>query len=210
MEIVLLAGGLGTRFPFHSPKCLAPVGGKPFIDFFFSSFKGFDFIVSTGYKGKIVEKYLKDFNVKIVKDDKQNGTYNAVYNCLKEVKSKNFIVMNADSLFVINLWNFIDKHIISKELVSIAAKEINYEGNYVRLIDKWRLYKKDQRAFFHSGIYCFNKDFFKERKKGKLEDFLFDFNVEIYNNIFIDIGNVEEYKKFDYITSEVRDWVKEY
>jgi D-glycero-alpha-D-manno-heptose 1-phosphate guanylyltransferase len=61
MDVVILAGGLGTRLrPVVSdlPKCMAPVNGKPFLYYqllYLNRFPAMKkFILSLGYKNEIV------------------------------------------------------------------------------------------------------------------------------------------------------------
>ena len=65
MDVVILAGGLGTRLrPAVSdlPKCMAPVDGKPFLYYQLLYLSRFPFIkkiiLSLGYKHEIVVSWL--------------------------------------------------------------------------------------------------------------------------------------------------------
>src|SRR5271156_5568239 len=61
---IVLAGGLGTRLSTAVPglpKCMAPVGGKPFLHYVINYFQlqGIKkFIFSLGHLHEIVEQYL--------------------------------------------------------------------------------------------------------------------------------------------------------
>ncbi len=65
MEAVILAGGLGTRLQGkipELPKCMAPVAGKPFIDYVSHFLLGQGVrkvIFSLGYKHEVVLNHLK-------------------------------------------------------------------------------------------------------------------------------------------------------
>ena len=66
MQAVILAGGLGTRLrPITEkiPKCMAPVGDKPFLFYLLNLLKNRgidDVVLCTGYLGAQVEDYLED------------------------------------------------------------------------------------------------------------------------------------------------------
>ena len=65
MKIVILCGGLGSRLSEETkliPKPLVKIGNIPIIQHIINiyNFYGFqDFILATGYKNKVIEKYFK-------------------------------------------------------------------------------------------------------------------------------------------------------
>ena len=64
-QVVLLAGGKGTRMREMTeslPKPMVKIGGIPVLEHLmniFNSFGDFEFIVSRGYKSKIIENTFK-------------------------------------------------------------------------------------------------------------------------------------------------------
>jgi glucose-1-phosphate cytidylyltransferase len=68
MKVVILAGGLGTRFPEETdikPKPMIEIGGRPILwhimmHYAYYGFK--NFIVALGYKGEVIKKYMVDYN----------------------------------------------------------------------------------------------------------------------------------------------------
>ena len=69
IPIVLLAGGLGTRLAEETevrPKPMVEVGGKPIlwhIMKIFSYYQCNEFYVALGYKGEIIKRYFRDFQL---------------------------------------------------------------------------------------------------------------------------------------------------
>ena len=65
MKIVILAGGLGTRLSEYTktiPKPMVKVAGEPIILHIMNHYAkyGFkEFIIATGYKGKVLQDYFK-------------------------------------------------------------------------------------------------------------------------------------------------------
>src|SRR5689334_6968462 len=86
-EAIILAGGLGTRLRsaiLGLPKCMAPVNGKPFIDFVIACLQkqGIEkFIFSLGYKHEILSVYLESMNSKL---KTQNSKLTFQYSVEKE------------------------------------------------------------------------------------------------------------------------------
>lgn len=67
MQVVILAGGLGTRISEESatrPKPMIEIGGKPVIWHimkYYSSFGLNDFIICCGYKGYMIKEYFANY-----------------------------------------------------------------------------------------------------------------------------------------------------
>lgn len=67
-RVVILAGGLGTRFHEETelrPKPMITIGGKPIIWHIMKIFAGFgleNFYVATGYKGEIIKSYFVNYH----------------------------------------------------------------------------------------------------------------------------------------------------
>ncbi|MDQ6799961.1 MAG: sugar phosphate nucleotidyltransferase, partial [Acidobacteriota bacterium] len=66
MKTAILAGGLGTRLGEIArdlPKPMVPIGDRPFLEFVIESFaqRGLrDFVLLTGHRGEVIEKYFGD------------------------------------------------------------------------------------------------------------------------------------------------------
>ena len=74
MKVIIFCGGLGTRLGIETkkiPKPMVKICGIPIIERIMNLFfkNGYnDFILATGYKSKVFEKYFekKKFNVKCI------------------------------------------------------------------------------------------------------------------------------------------------
>ncbi|HYC29659.1 MAG TPA: sugar phosphate nucleotidyltransferase, partial [Chitinophagaceae bacterium] len=83
---IILAGGLGTRLRSavaDLPKCMAPVGGKPFIAYVIEHFKqqGIrQFIFALGYKSEAFTDFLSSTldNYKLSIEPEPLGTGGAI------------------------------------------------------------------------------------------------------------------------------------
>ena len=67
MKVVILAGGLGTRFSEETmtkPKPLIEIGGKPIIWHIMKIYSTYglnDFIICLGYKGHMIKEYFQNY-----------------------------------------------------------------------------------------------------------------------------------------------------
>ena len=96
--VVILAGGRGTRMREMTdslPKPMVEIGGKPVLEHlinYFESFQNFNFIICTGYKKEIIEKYFtkknKFLNVKIISTGLDTNTGGRILKCKDFIKSK--------------------------------------------------------------------------------------------------------------------------
>ena len=77
MKVIILAGGLGTRISEYTksiPKPMIKINNLPILVHIMEHFARFglkDFLIATGYKGKVIEKYFiknkyTDWNVEVV------------------------------------------------------------------------------------------------------------------------------------------------
>ena len=115
-QVVLLAGGKGTRMREMTeslPKPMVEIGGIPVLQHLmniFNSFGDFEYVVSSGYKSEIIEKYFKDYsNVKVVNTGEETMTGGRVFR-LSDYLDDEFIVTYGDGLANVNINNLIKFH----------------------------------------------------------------------------------------------------
>ena len=120
---VILCGGKGTRLGILGkkiPKSLVKIHDAPIIWYIINALKknSFNhFILPTGYKGKMIEKYLKKnkylkkSNINIVPTGKNTLIAKRIFLVRKKIKSENFLLLNGDAIFNFNLKKIFDNHI---------------------------------------------------------------------------------------------------
>ena len=109
MQVVIIAGGLGTRLKAvapNTPKALVPVAGRPFIDHQFDLLKKHglaDVLMCVGYFADQIEKYVGDgarfgMRVKYSFEDPARllGTGGALINALPQLQDS-FFTLYGDS-----------------------------------------------------------------------------------------------------------------
>ena len=220
---IILAGGLGTRLRSavaDMPKCLAPIHGIPFISFIILHLKkeGIEtFIFSLGYKSESVTNYLDEnfpeLQKKYVIETKQLGTGGAIKAACKEVKEKNVLIVNGDTLFAVSISSLMLFHEEHNADCTIALKEMKNFDRYgvVELHRDHSIKAFREKQFCAQGainggvyvlkvqsllsenypeIFSFEKDYLE--KKVGIKKF-----YGIVNDIyFIDIGIPEDYQRF--------------
>ncbi|QTA38491.1 HAD-IIIA family hydrolase [Thermosipho ferrireducens] len=204
-QIVILTGGLGTRLRSavkDIPKPMAPICGKPFLEYLVSLLKenGFKrFLFLTGYKSEVIKNYFhngKKFGVKIdyVREEKLLGTAGAIFNAWEKLDDE-FILINGDTFFDIQyeiLLDFlyfrnVESLIVLKYSNNVSRYgfvEINDDYKVVKFIEKGKLPENYIDGYINGGIYYFRKKALKKYYndyKGKnvsLENAIFPFLVK--------------------------------
>ncbi len=230
---VILAGGFGSRLAHvvsGVPKPMAPVAGKPFLDYIIENLKkqNFDrFIFLTGYKAEVIENHFKTLEGAVfIREDKPLGTGGAVLNALDKIDG-GFFVINGDTFFDID---FSLPEEFSKDKPSLTAlryscdverygfAEIDEDYKIKKFTEKGNLPSGRIDGYINGGIYYFKKetlkDFARLYKGG---------NVSLENEIipelaeqgkmyglplggcFIDIGVPEDYYRAQNL---IPDWIK--
>ena len=223
MQALILAGGLGTRLRGivkNIPKVMVNIKGRPFLEYLVLQLKNYslnDIILCTGYlKGKI-ENYFGNGNnlgVSIIYSEETEplGTGGAIKFAENLIPEGDFIVMNGDSLFDIDLCKLIDCHLNKKALATMALAKVKDTLRYgsVEMSKDNKIKSFIEKAeYSHSnlingGIYILNRKIFKfipEGEKISLENDIFPkligkgFYGISFDNYFIDIGVPEDYRK---------------
>jgi dTDP-glucose pyrophosphorylase/predicted transcriptional regulator len=175
-EVVLMAGGLGTRLrPLteNIPKPMLQVGGKPVLQIILESLTrlGFyNFTIAINYRGEKIEDYFGDgtnfhANVKYLHEKKRMGTAGAL-SLLPKYPEKPFIVMNGDLLTSAPFDNLLDFHLETKAVGTICAREhiievpygvLDFNGHALTGISE----KPKLKNFINAGIYVLSPEVLK-------------------------------------------------
>ena len=112
MQVVVLAGGFGTRlrpWTYGIPKPILPMLDKTLLEHVVEvmpSDKVDEVIVAGGYKIDMIEQYFKEnevpFDVRIVTEREPLGTGGALGNC-RDIISGTFACLNGDIISSLNM-----------------------------------------------------------------------------------------------------------
>jgi len=210
ITLVILAGGRGSRiknFTNLLPKPLLKFSGISLLRYIINNFSKYNIdkiYILCGYKGKLIHK---EFHKKIINlveinciiEKKPMGTAGSLYS-LKKIIKNDFILINGDTVFDIDLNKFI-KSKKDKSIGSIALiKNKNYKSNKKLVglsLDKKKIIFKKNSKFMNGGIYYLNKRILNYIKNvnSSLENDLMPnlikkslINGMVFENFFLDIG----------------------
>lgn len=175
IDVAVLAGGLGTRLRGvlpETPKILAPVLGRPFLDHLLGwlTRQGARRVVlCLGYRAGDVIAHVNagsyaPLTIATVAEPEPLGTAGGLRFAYSELRSRPVLVMNGDTVVDTDLTAFLAAHLASGAEASILATEVPDAGRYGRLeIDSAgrlvRFVEKDPSftgaAWINAGFYLF-------------------------------------------------------
>lgn len=217
---IILAGGLGTRLRSvvaDVPKPMAPVNGKPFLEYLLDYWYNqgiFHFVISVGYRHEIITSHFgaryKNATIEYAIEKTPLGTGGGFLLASDHLGDDSaFLLLNGDTYFPINLaalerfaqsrkadWCFslFQTHDTNRYM----AMEMTTEGKIVSL-------RRKGQGLANGGVYWVNrtilKDFPNRMEKISLEDEILEQLLIKRNNIygtefqesFLDIGIPQDY-----------------
>ena len=209
LSIAILAGGKGSRIKNYLknvPKPMLKFNNIHFLQYLINIYTKYPIdkiYILTGYKSDIIFKkfHNKTFNfTKIIclKEKKFMGTGGALFKLKSKVKD--FILVNGDTIFDIDLINFF-KSISKQKIGSLALTSMdkntnNYKLNNLSINSGTLIYKRNS-MLMNGGIYFFREKIFRYLKNEPLSlenDLLPKFiqnkklTAKKYKKFFLDIG----------------------
>ena len=176
MELVIFAGGLGTRISEETdyvPKPMVKIGKKPIlwhIIKYYSVFGFSKFIICGGYKINIIKNYFKNlkkknniFNIRVINTGKESNTGERLRRVKKYV-SKTFCLTYGDGLSNVNIGKLIQFHNKNKSIATLTAVKptphfgkLLFKGNKIN-----KFLEKDQKKenWVNGGFFVCEKKIF--------------------------------------------------
>lgn len=135
IDVVVLAGGLGTRLRGAIgalPKILAPVAGRPFLDILLDRIAAHGFrrvVLLLGYRADTVEAHLaaaprRDLRIETVIEASPLGTAGALRAALPLLRSDPALVMNGDSFVAFDAMGFLDAYQRSGARAALVCAQV--------------------------------------------------------------------------------------
>jgi len=120
---VILCGGKGSRLGLLGkkiPKCLVSINRKPIIWYILKILMKNNFnhiVIPAGYRSQMIKKYLnnnkdfKDLQIEIIETGLDTTIAKRIFLIKKKIISKNFLLLNGDAIFDLNINKIFKKHI---------------------------------------------------------------------------------------------------
>ncbi len=220
-EAIILAGGLGTRLRSvvqDTPKCLAPVNGRPFLHYLITHLRrqGIEHLIfSLGYLGNQVEAYLASvpaLSYTVVTEPEPLGTGGAIRLACTRAQETDLLVCNGDTLFQGDIRQLADFHRRHQAACTLALKPLQHFDRYGVVVTdaEGRVVSFREKQYYEQGLinagvyvlnrpgllskpfperFSFEKDYLeKEVAQGRI----FGLQQDAY---FIDIGIPEDFNR---------------
>jgi D-glycero-alpha-D-manno-heptose 1-phosphate guanylyltransferase len=222
-EAIILAGGFGTRLKevvSDVPKVMAPVNGRPFLEYILDYLEKNIFthvVLSVGYKHEIIREHFKDkyksINIDYAIEEEPLGTGGAIQLAFQKINGFRAMVFNGDTMFRVDMDKIVNFHfsksasfsVVLREVENVeryGAVEINIDNKIIGFSEKG---KKTGTGMINGGVYVIDKRFFE------VVDFPGKFSIEkdgfeklfesypfygiLCKQYFIDIGVPDDYKR---------------
>ena len=187
-QVVILAGGLGTRLGKITkkiPKPMIRINKKTFIEHLIKNFSRYGIkkvLILTSYKSKIFFKNYNNkklFNVMVTchNEDDLKGTGGALLDAKKKIE-KYFYLCNGDTFFDVNYLNFINS-LNKKNLISVGICRVKNKTRFSGIAihkDKISKFDATNSNYVNAGYYLVNKKIFSilksNIKKFSFENYL--------------------------------------
>ncbi|MGH9699978.1 MAG: nucleotidyltransferase family protein [Candidatus Acidiferrales bacterium] len=138
---VILCGGLGMRLRpavGNLPKCLAPVAGRPFLEYLLLQLRDAgvrQVTLCTGHGSREVAACVASgsrwgMSVGYSQEKEPLGTAGALKNAEGAVGSSPFLVLNGDSILDANLEQLVQFHVARGALVTLGLAHVRDEVRY--------------------------------------------------------------------------------
>ncbi|HHU33600.1 MAG TPA: NTP transferase domain-containing protein [Bacteroidetes bacterium] len=219
MEVIILAGGLGTRLRSaigEVPKPMAPVDGKPFLHYqlLWLESSGVDKVVlSIGYKAEMITDHFgQKFNgisIEYAIEKEPLGTGGAILYAMRKTGGDRVLIVNGDTWFPVDIGRLVEEHESAAARLTIALKKmtnfsrygtVELEGN--RIVG-FREKQEMSVGLINGGIYLMDRSFVENSvnmKKFSFETDILEKRVEtgaiagvVFDVPFIDIGVPGDY-----------------
>lgn len=179
MQVVVLAGGFGTRlrpWTYEIPKPILPMLDKTLLEHVVEvvpNDKVDEVVVAGGYKVDDIEAYFKEsdvpYDVRIVKETEPLGTGGALGNC-RDVVSGQFVCLNGDIISSLDMQVGLDLHQKNGGIGTLALWEVEDPTRFgiVGLDEEHRITQFKEKPtpeevfsnLINAGSYLFEDDIF--------------------------------------------------
>ena len=175
-DVIVLAGGLGTRLRSavpDRPKPLAPVAGKPFLDYLLSHLESVGarrVILSIGYLGDLIEaRYGSRFlglELTYAREDAPLGTGGALRSALAFSDTEYSLAVNGDTFLQLDPRPFVSATLQAGRALGIVTRAVADTARYGRCeVQRDRVTSFGEKGaggpgLINAGVYCLRRDLF--------------------------------------------------
>lgn len=184
IDVVVLCGGLGTRLSSvltDVPKPMAPVSGKPFLEYVIDHIASFGFtrfILCVGHKAEIIKSHFEKYRnltLEFSEEKELLGTAGALALSSEKIRSDTVVAVNGDSICYLDYRAFVNFHQGKKALISLGLVKAGdrIDGGFIELEANGRIKSFNEKLasksskYINSGVYIFERQIMNSIPKGR-------------------------------------------
>jgi glucose-1-phosphate cytidylyltransferase len=171
MQVVILAGGLGTRLSEETdliPKPMVRIGNIPILQHimnFYSSFGHKDFVVALGYKSEVIIEYFEnnknsELNITLVDTGLDTSTGGRI-KLLEDQLDEEFMLTYGDGLSNVNIDDLLKHHKRFCKIATVTAVRPPARFGTIEksngLVTKFAEKDPQDAGWINGGFFCLNK-----------------------------------------------------
>jgi glucose-1-phosphate cytidylyltransferase len=171
MQVVILAGGFGTRLSEETdkiPKPMVQIGNIPILHHIMNFYSGFghkDFVIALGYKAEVIREYFGElktpkWNVNLV----DTGLDTATGGRIKKLENNlddEFMLTYGDGLSNVNIELLLNHHRRFGKLATVTAVRPPARFGTIEIfngaVTKFAEKDPQQTGWINGGFFCLNK-----------------------------------------------------
>ena len=181
MNVVILAGGLGTRLSEYTksiPKPMVKIKSLPIIVHIMKIYSkyGFnDFLIAAGYKSKIISDYFKKnnfkWNVEIINTGLNTMTGGRLKRLSSFLKNDTFMLTYGDGVADINIKKLVNFHNKNRKMITLTAVRPPARFGAIKINGNKIKYFKEKSSidegWINGGFFVIEPEFLKLIKNDK-------------------------------------------
>lgn len=171
MQVVILAGGFGTRLSEETdliPKPMVRIGDIPILQHimnFYSNFGHNDFILALGYKAEVIEEYFSsiknhNWNINLVDTGLETSTGGRIKK-LENQLDDDFMLTYGDGLSNLNIENLLNHHKRFGKIATVTAVRPPARFGTIELsngmVTKFAEKDPQDAGWVNGGFFCLKK-----------------------------------------------------
>lgn len=171
MQVVILAGGLGTRLSEETdaiPKPMVRIGNLPILHHIMNYYSGFghkDFVIALGYKSEIIKEYfatlnITDWNIKLIDTGLETATGGRIKS-LEPILDEEFMLTYGDGLSNVDLDDLLKHHKKYNRIGTVTAVRPPPRFGTIQItsgiVTKFSEKDPQDQGWINGGFFCLNK-----------------------------------------------------
>ena len=171
MQVIILAGGFGTRLSEETdfiPKPMVKIGNIPILQHimnFYSKFGHKDFVIALGYKAEVIKDYFASidnpgWNLSLVDTGLETSTGGRIKE-LENILDDQFMLTYGDGLSNVNLDHLLEHHKRFNKIATVTAVRPPARFGTIEIsngvVTKFAEKDPQDAGWINGGFFCLDK-----------------------------------------------------